>query len=147
MPKESEIFKQARKLIQKGIAVVAINRKTNKPDRKDWQHARISKQHVFKEFDVRNNLGVVLGEPSGNLVAVHLHASEACHLGSTFLPDTDMIVGRSGKASFRWFYRAELSAPRTFNDLKGRELITVKTTGSYAKVPPSVNHSKRRLLW
>ena len=67
---------------------------TKNPGRRGWQIERYDEEALRARLFRPRNLSVLLGEPSGGLVAVDLDSSEARMLADAFLPDTASVFGR-----------------------------------------------------
>ncbi|MDP9479557.1 MAG: bifunctional DNA primase/polymerase [Actinomycetota bacterium] len=94
------------------------------------------------------NIGVKLGEPSGDLVVVDLDVPEAIALAPLFLPRTGSVSGRPGKPRSHWHYVAEGTPKRSFGDVARKAaLVEVLSTGQQAIMPPSVHPSGERYGW
>ena len=58
--------------------------------------------------NVHQNIGLLLGEPSGGLIDVDLDSTEALALAPILLPDTDCIFGRQSKQGS---HRLDIASP------------------------------------
>src|SRR5688572_22757266 len=87
--------------IESGWAVVPIPPGEKGPRFRNWQNRRFGPS----EFKSDDNIGVVLGTASGDLVDVDLDCPEAVALAPDFLPPTFAVFGRSGKPNSHYFYR------------------------------------------
>ncbi len=142
----TEIQEWARRYRDRGLAVCRI-----KPLGKDchvpgWQ-LRSAEPDDFRE---RDNIGLVGGPPSQNLVCVDLDNADALERADSFLPPTDMVDGRPGKPrSHRWYrlkdvpaHRRPKSGPYQDRDCPGTrhfgKVMDIKAAGSQAVVPASV---------
>src|ERR1043165_4861678 len=71
---------------------------------KGWQKLRLVRNDLSKFFNNGNNIGLILGKPSGGLVDVDCDWKESVFLAPRFLPPTGMISGRdSSPRSHYWF--------------------------------------------
>src|SRR3954471_15934310 len=95
--------------IRRGWSPVPIPCRTKVPVLRDWQALRINEATAPRYFNgAPQNVGVILGGASGNLVDADLDCREAVTLGSTFLPATDSVFGRAGKHLSHRLYTAAL---------------------------------------
>jgi len=84
------------------------------------------------------NIGVILGEASGNLVDVDIDCAEARQLGHHLLPTTSAIFGRQTNPRSHWLFIAPIRSKITYNDpVTGKRLIEVLTNGQQAIFPGS----------
>ena len=56
----------------RGWMPIPIPHKSKNPNRKEWQKERFSREDLPKHFNNGQNVGLLLGEPSGGLVDVDL---------------------------------------------------------------------------
>src|SRR5687767_2326519 len=88
----------AKRCIERGWAIVPIPDRSKGPVLPGWQKIRITLENVGQYFNGRpQNIGVLLGPRSGDLVDVDLDSLEAIKLADWFLPETESIFGRAGK--------------------------------------------------
>src|SRR5262245_28261131 len=93
-----------------GWSVIPIPHQSKNPGFKGWEQMRLTVEMLDQHFNGHpQNIGVLLGEPSGWLIDVDLDHMRAIELASQFLPETPAIFGRSGKPRSHWIYR--VSAP------------------------------------
>jgi len=90
------------------------------------------------EFQPGDNIGILTGPLSGNLVCVDIDSARAIELADQFLPQTAMIEGRASKIdSHRYFIAInvteDLTAPST--SASGKALGGPKTRRYFAKKP------------
>lgn len=125
------------------LRVVPIPHRQKKPVLAGWQKLRLSAEDLPGHFPpgMAMNIGVLLGEPSSGLLDVDGDCPEAVALMPEFLPPTDAVFGREGKASSHWLYQATGTAPRStkFSDDDKTCLIELRGTGVQTVFPPSVH--------
>ena len=110
-----------------------------------WQKRTVADVKL-EEFAGRN-VGIVLGEPSGNLVDVDLDCPEAVIAAEYLLPPTGMIHGRPGSpASHRWYVVDVAPSTARHKDDLG-VLVELRGTGGQTVVPPSIHPSGEQLTW
>ena len=94
------------------------------------------------------NIGVLLGERSGDLVDVDLDCPSARSLAPSFLPETDCVFGRESARGSHHIYRCS-PAPKTamFLDPSGGKgtLVELRSTGHQTVFPPSIHPSGERI--
>ena len=106
-------------------------------------------RQAFEEYTSggSTNLGVLLGEASGDLIDVDLDHPAAQRLKSYLLPYTAAIHGRETSRKSHYWYRANpgtLPPTRRLKipDVSGRGSgvsVEIRTTGSQTLVPPSIH--------
>ncbi|PYT23514.1 MAG: hypothetical protein DMG57_31720 [Acidobacteria bacterium] len=125
-----------------GYAVIPI------PDRKKgailtgWQKLRITEQDLHLHFnDEPQNIGILLGTPSGGLVDVDLDSPEAVRIADGTLPDTDLVTGRKSKPRSHYFYRCDLKTKKFADPEDHSMLLELRSDGTQTLFPPSVHPS------
>ena len=106
-------------------------------------------RQAFEEYTAggSTNLGVLLGEASGDLIDVDLDHPAAQRLKSYLLPCTAAVHGRETSRRSHYWYRAKpgtLPPTRRLKipDVSGRGSgvsVEIRTTGSQTIVPPSIH--------
>jgi KaiC/GvpD/RAD55 family RecA-like ATPase len=145
----------ARALLAEGFAVVPVGFKKKRPEDpntghplKDWQKLRIDDSNVDQWFNGRDqNIGVILGEPSGHLVDIDLDCSEAIELAPKYLPET-RTFGRASKMASHWVYRLESSGETC--QFKGPDkamLVEFRSNGGQTVFPGSTHESGEEIKW
>ncbi len=104
---------------RRGWAPIPVPHQQKAPTLDDWQRLRLEEADLPQHFNGGpQNVGVLLGEPSQQLVDIDLDAPEACALAATFLPPTDCRFGRPGKPDSHWLYQpAEAGRTESFTDI------------------------------
>jgi putative DNA primase/helicase len=115
---------------------------------KRWQNLRLEESDLGSYFPNEGNIGILLGEVSGDLVDVDLDAPEALAVADALLPLTHRVHGRASKPrSHRWYICHQLPRPEKFTDVGGICLVEVRSTGQQTVVPPSTHPSGEALRW
>ena len=127
----------ARNYLRRGFAVVPIPHGKKAPRENDWPNLRLSEADLPARFSNGENIGLILGGPSGGLVDIDLDSPEAVSLASIFLPPTNLVHGRASKRTSHFWFRA-VPAPRTerFADIDGSVLAEIRSDGCQTIVPP-----------
>src|SRR5689334_4680731 len=99
----------ARHYLALGYQPVPFAYGTKGPTSKGWNELRVAAEAIDQFFppDQQVNLGLLTGEPSGNLVDVDLDAPEAVLVAPYLLPPTGLVHGREGKPASHWWYKVE----------------------------------------
>lgn len=114
--------------LARGWKVVPIPKGTKAPLLPRWQELRLTADELPQHFNNGQNIGVLLGEPSGNLTDVDLDCPEALYVAPTFLPPSGAVFGRSSKPKSHWLYRCP-NAKTTRFEFKGECLAEIRSTG------------------
>jgi len=111
----------------------------------DWRHSQVTALDVPQMFNEQSNVGILLGEASGNLVDVDIDAPEALALADAFLPSTTFVSGRPSRPrSHRWFRCESLPRHQKF-EFDGC-LLELRVTGQ-TMTPPSLHPSGEQVVW
>ena len=140
--------------INRGWAPVPIPYRKKKPVIKQWQKLRITEETAPKHFNgAQQNVGVILGAASGNLVDVDLDCPEALALASWFLPQTESEFGRASKRRSHLLYTSAVPKVIQFEDpvgavdangeVKAAMLVELRSTGGQTVFPGSVTRAAR----
>jgi len=142
-------FHAATEYTRRGWRVVPIPYRSKNPGIRGWQTLRIDESELRRHFNGRpQNIGVLLGEPSGWLIDVDLDHLRAVDLAADFLPLTPAIFGRAGKPRSHWLYH--VSAPvktKKFRSRSAGMVVELRSTGAQTVVPPSTHESGEAILW
>jgi hypothetical protein len=146
--------KAALEAVERGYQPVPVRTRTKRPYRGSWTHERHDIEMVAEAFesyaaDGAENLGLLLGEPSGGLVDVDLDHPKASRLKGYFLPDTAMRSGRAGRPNSHWWYRAlgELPGTRRYQMPDDSVSVELRSTGGQTVVPPSEHPTGEAYRW
>lgn len=177
-----EIIKASVEAIKRGYHVIHLAPMSKSPRTPGWPHWRwaggdksamelITADEVQQQFEEwakhsrvddldELNLGVLLGEASGNLVDVDLDHYRTARLKDYFLPPTPARSGRVGKPnSHYWYVCEEGTLPGTRQHLmprmeqpdgtfkKGPVIVELRSTGAQTALPPSTHPSGEKYVW
>ena len=135
--------------LQRGWAVIPVPSRSKNPGFKGWEQLRVTQETVGKYFNGQpQNIGVLLGEPSGWLIDIDLDHMRAVELAPQFLPATAAIFGRSGKPRSHWIYRVSApAATKKFRSKSAGMLVEFRSTGMQTIFPPSTHESGEPIGW
>ena len=146
--KTPKLQRMAEEYLTLGWRPIPIPGGKKAPNRKGWQHEVIERQDIPRVFGGNQNIGILLGEPSGNLIDIDIDAPEALAVAKTFLPQTQRIHGRPGSPNSHWWYVCTPLLPyEKFVAPDGICLIEIRSTGQQTVVPPSTHPSGEVLEW
>jgi hypothetical protein len=133
----------ARRYLARGFAVIPVPARQKAPVLESWPTLRLTEADLQHYFRNGCNIGVLNGEPSGNLIDVDLDAPQALDAADLFLPETALIFGRASKrrAHREYVVRGTVPATTQFRDPDGAMLVELRATGSQTIWPTSVHPS------
>jgi hypothetical protein len=139
----------ARRYAQRGWSVIPVPNQSKNPGFKGWQELRLSEAELDEHFNGQpQNIGVLLGEPSGWLIDIDLDHPKAVELAEGYLPPTPAIFGRESKTRSHWVYRT--SGPVATKKHKSKSagmIVELRSTGTQTVFPPSTHESGEPILW
>lgn len=143
------VLKVAARYTELGWSVIPVPHMSKNPGFKGWERLRLTAQSLDQHFNGSpQNIGVLLGEPSGWLVDVDLDHSRTIELAPQFLPPTPAVFGRRSKPRSHWVYRVTAPvATRKFRSKSAGMLVELRSTGTQTVFPPSAHESGERILW
>jgi hypothetical protein len=151
-----ETLEAALSYAGRGWAVVPVPHGEKKPITAGWPKIRLKESDLPRHFgNVPQNIGLLLGEPSGGLVDVDLDSTEALALAPLFLPGTDCIFGRQSKPRSHWLYTVSPILKTTKFQLPSEPrpvgerpmLVEYRSTGCQTIAPPSMHPENEAIRW
>ncbi len=140
----------AERYIKSNFQPIPVPGGEKNPNRKGWQNERRGLEDVPEAWNNGQNIGLLLGEPSGGLVDVDLDRREARAVARYLLPET-LRSGREGcPDSHRWYRVNPTPRTRSFKlpgDGEDRSVVELRSTGAQTLVAPSVHPSGGRYAW
>ncbi|MEX2388495.1 MAG: DUF3987 domain-containing protein [Phycisphaeraceae bacterium] len=133
-----------------GWAPVPVPFQCKGPNLAGWQKLRIGTPgEVNMYFNGKpQNIGVLLGEPSGWLVDVDLDHPAAVALARDYLPPTEAVFGREGKPASHYLYRLKSPAQTVKFQTTARTMLAeFRSTGCQTIFPGSVHTSGEAIRW
>ena len=144
---DSAVCRVARDLIQRRVPVVPVPPGRKGPILDEWQRLRISVEDVPTYFGNGQNVGILLGDPSGH-VDVDLDCPEAIAVADRFLLTTGRIHGRRSKPrSHRWYLPTPIPPTTQYRDIDKSMLVELRSTGGQTIIPPSIHPSGEVFAW
>jgi putative DNA primase/helicase len=141
---------------RRGWIPLPVLLRSKRPTMKEWQDFRPAEEDLPSHFDgTPQNIGVLLGEPSGGLVDVDIDALEALKIAPEVLPSTGATFGRKSKPESHWLYTASVQKSVKFTDPaaggdrggKHATLIELRSTGLQTVLPGSTHESGEAIVW
>ena len=143
----------ARDYIRRGWRVVPIPTGEKGPRINGWQNLAIGIDNLPLYFGAQENIGVILGPVSGELVDIDLDCPETVALSPLYLPPTQALFGRASKPRSHWLYTAAGAVHEVFSDPRdGTTLLELRAAGRdggrhQTVFPPSLHPSGERVEW
>lgn len=144
----------ARAYQKRGWKLVLLQPRSKKPVHDGWTNRFYDPGSLEREFLDGQNLGVLLGEPSGGLADVDLDSAEAIILAPAFLPPTGAVFGHRSKPRSHWLYQVTPTNFRTtqYKDRACKEesqamLVELRGGGGQTMMPPSIHPSGELVTW
>lgn len=139
----------ADRYLSRGWSVIPIPYRTKKAVGKKWPQMRLTHETLDQHFNGQpQNVGVLLGEPSGWLIDIDLDHPRAVELAPQFLPETPLVFGRPGKPRSHWLYRATAPmATKKFPSKSSGMIVEFRSTGAQTVFPPSIHESGEPITW
>ncbi|MCC7408907.1 MAG: bifunctional DNA primase/polymerase, partial [Phycisphaeraceae bacterium] len=134
---------------RRGWAVIPIPYRSKNPGLEGWQRLRLREEDLAGHFGGGpQNIGVLLGEPSGWLVDVDLDHRRCVEMADKFLPATPAVFGRAGKPRSHRLYRVTRAvATRKLKSRSEGMLVELRSSGLQTVFPPSVHESGEAIEW
>jgi hypothetical protein len=120
-----------------GLKPIPIPKGEKGPRIANWQNTDFDET----AFSADDNIGIRLGEPSGDLVDVDLDCHEAIIAARELLLHTQWIFGRASKPASHYLYISAGFKTEQFKDTDGSVLVEGRSTGGQTVFPPSVHPS------
>lgn len=135
--------------VSRGWSVVPVPFRSKAPIIDGWQSLRLAESQLDRYFGRdAQNIGILLGEPSGSLIDVDLDHEKAVALAPSFLPPTGAIFGRSSKWRSHWlYYASQPIATRQFRLPNKQMVVELRSTGGQTVFPGSIHPSGERIEW
>jgi hypothetical protein len=134
--------------IRRGWGVTPLRGK--KPFVDKWQKNPVPVDEIEDYWgDGRNNIGILTGEISGNLIDLDLDCDEARSLADRFLPPTECSFGKSSTPNAHRLFRCVTHFGRTtrFNDVSGNTILEVRGDRAQSMAPPSIHPDGGAVTW
>jgi hypothetical protein len=140
-------LRAAERYVRAGFAVVPIPHRSKRPVLEGWEALRLTRDELPEHFNGKpQNVGLILGQPSGGLADVDLDVPGATKIAGRFLPPT-LRSGRESSPHSHWWYAAPGLHTAKFKDVDGKVLLEVRSTGCQTIVAPSVHPDGERIVW
>lgn len=131
-----------------GLCVVPNGQGTKRPILKGWPDLKLRVEDIPDHFGGGENVGLLLGEPSGWLVDIDLDCPEARAIADWFLPNT-LTGGRKGSPRSHRFVVSPGATSRSYRmpGEDGTTIVEVRSTGTQTLVEPSTHPTGEHYEW
>ena len=130
--------------LNRGWSIIPIPLRQKAPVIKEWQELRLtSVEQLLKYFPTESNVGVLLGEPSGNLVDIDIDVMAARPFADRFLPSTLSFGRKSKPFSHRLYHSKQGTHVFAFG---GKSIIELRASGQTV-FPGSIHPSGEKVEW
>lgn len=138
----------ARSYLQRGWMPLPVPFRFKKPGFAGWEKFTVTDADLPQHFNGQpQNIGVLLGKASGDLIDIDLDCAEAIALAPYFLPTTGAIFGRQTSPRSHRLYVSLIPKKVTFTDpVTGQRLIEILTNGQQAIFPGSIHKDTGELI-
>jgi hypothetical protein len=145
-------LKYAELYVRHGLAVVPVPPKSKRPVLDGWQNLRLTTEQLPAHFSNGANVGILCGEPSGNLVDVDCDILEALAAAAEYLPPTGLVHGRPGNPTSHYWYETPGVKTTKFRFIEGDAkeptmYMELRSTGCQTVVPPSIHPGGEEYRW
>lgn len=155
----------ALEAVERGYSPIPIFSHDKRPAISDWPKGigTVDPDEVEKYFRDRatqeplaDNLGLLLGKPSGGLIDIDLDHPKTRRLKDHFLPRSPMRSGRPGRpGSHYWFIAEEgtlqgyrkYTMPKKPDGKQGDVIVEYRSTGGQSVIPPSIHPTGEDYRW
>ena len=133
-------------LLAMGMRPVRLKPTSKAAVENGWGDIRHDEESVRREFKPLDNVGALMGEPSGWVVDVDIDSIEALKHAPGLLPRTRRF-GRTSKPTSHYLYRAPGAVNRNWKDADGRVIVELRSTTLQTMMPGSTHPSGEAVEW
>jgi hypothetical protein len=143
------ILDVAKRYIRRGWAIIPVPHQSKNPGFRGWQKLRLSEADLAERFNGKpQNIGVLLGEPSGWLIDIDIDHKRAVELAEQYLPPTPSVFGRAGNTRSHWIYKVTEPVETKRHKSKSADMVVeLRSTGTQTVFPPSTHESGESISW
>jgi P4 family phage/plasmid primase-like protien len=152
----TDALSRAYGYFDRGWCPLPIPFRSKIPRLEKWETLRLRRDELAALFSSKNNIGILLGAPSRQLIDVDLDWPLAVELAPQYLLPTDLVFGRAGKPRSHWLYILTREAgtkkfsfpqcnPPREHDRK--MIVEFRSTGCQTVFPGSIHESGEPIEW
>lgn len=133
---------------ERGWQPIPIPHRQKGPKVTGWQNFKCGVDELSQHFNGKpQNIGVLLGEPSGKLLDVDLDCPQALAIAPHYL-DATATFGRASSPESHWLYIADESCRvEKLADVDGASIIELRGTGGQTVFPGSTHEEGEAIVW
>jgi hypothetical protein len=134
---------------RRGWSPIPVPHRSKNPGFDAWEQLRLKEEDLPGYFNGQpQNIGVLVGEPSGWLIDVDLDHLRCVELADQFLPPTPCMFGRASKQRSHRLYRVTRpAATKKFKSKSSGMLVEFRSTGGQTVFPYSTHESGEAIEW
>jgi hypothetical protein len=140
----------AREYVGRGWRIVPIQHGEKRPAMPGWPDFKAELENVPRLFSHGENIGLILGPKSGDIIDIDLDCTEAIALADLYLPASKAEFGRASKPRSHRFFIAPAATFEAFPDPIAKDtLLELRTDGRdggahLTLLPPSITDNEQR---
>jgi KaiC/GvpD/RAD55 family RecA-like ATPase len=142
---KADTHRIATELLSMGLKPVRLMPGQKKAFEVGWSSRVHDEGTVRAEFKPGENVGALMGEPSGWTVDIDLDHPGAPGIAAKLLPPT-RVFGRASKRGSHYLYRVVGAKTRKWEGVSGM-LVELRSTGAQTMMPGSVHPSGEMVEW
>ena len=142
---KADTHRIATELLSMGLKPVRLMPGQKKAFEVGWSSRVHDEGTVRAEFKPGENVGALMGEPSGWTVDIDLDHPDAPGIAAKLLPPT-RVFGRASKRGSHYLYRVVGAKTRKWEGVSGM-LVELRSTGAQTMMPGSVHPSGEMVEW
>lgn len=134
-------------LLAMGLRPVRLKPEDKVAVERGWPSIIHDAESVRREFRPSDNVGALMGEPSGWIVDVDIDSLDAVKLAPQLLPRSRRF-GRASKPASHYLYRVHGALTRKWTHPDdGHMIVELRSTGCQTMMPGSTHPSCERVEW
>jgi hypothetical protein len=136
--------------LRRGWAPIPIPWREKNPGFNGWEKLRVTPETLKKHFNgARQNIGVLLGEPSNRLIDTDIDCREALITADYYLPDTGSRFGRASTPNAHRLFISDCKTKKFVDPMAAPDegmLIELRSTGAQTVFPNSTHKETGELI-
>ncbi len=131
----------------KGWQPLPIPFRSKNPNFPNWQVQQTTHENELSQYfnGKPQNIGILLGKPSNDLVDIDLDQKWSVQLAHYFLPDTKAIFGRNSKRRSHFLYYCPEAKTEKF--YFSEMIVELRSTAMQTVFPGSIHESGEHITW
>lgn len=144
---KSSALEIATDYLLRGWQPLPVPYRSKNPNFGNWQNFITKNENVLAaHFNGKpQNIGILLGKASNNLVDVDLDSPSSLKLAKFFLPKTKAVFGRESKKQSHYLYYCPEAKTEKFQF--SEMIVEIRSTGTQTVFPGSLHESGESITW